>query len=100
MGCVARLAHDANAKTILIGDNEASMENKGYGTIMLSRLLKLAQKLKIREIKGNLSSVDSDHFDKLEHFYKKHGFRVEFNPGKISGLILLILVDVYLFRYY
>jgi GNAT superfamily N-acetyltransferase len=93
MVCIARLAHDANTKTILIGDIEADIENKGYGSIMLSRLLKLAEKLKIRELRGNLSSVDSDHFDKLEYFYKKHGFRVDFNPGKISGEVVLRLPE-------
>lgn len=93
MVCVARLAHDASTKTILIGDIEAGIENKGYGSIMLSHILKLAQKLKIREIKGNLSSTDSDHFDKLEYFYRKHGFQVKFNPGKISGEIILHLSE-------
>lgn len=89
--CEAHLVHYISTKTVLIGDIEAHFENRGYGSIMLSTIITLAETLNIREIKGNLTSTDSDHFDKLEHFYKKHGFHVKFNPGKISGEVILKL---------
>ena len=89
MVCEARLVHYKNDRVILIGDIEAHVENRGYGSIMLSNILNLAYKLNIQEIKGNLTAADSDHFDKLEHFYKKHGFEVKFFEGKASGRILL-----------
>jgi len=89
--CEAHLVHCMSTKTLLIGDIEAHFENRGYGSLMLSNIITLAETLKIHEIKGNLTSTDSGHFDKLEHFYKKHGFCVEFDPGKISGRIVLQL---------
>lgn len=87
MVCEARLVHYIEDKTILIGDIEAYIENKGYGSIMLSSVIKLAQSLNICKLKGNLSAVDSNHFDKLEYFYKKHGFHVRFDSKRISGEI-------------
>ena len=89
--CIARIVHKTRTKTILLGDIVADIENKGYGSIMLSSVIKLAKTLRIREIRGNL--LDSDHFDKLEHFYKKHGFQVRFNPGGVSGDIVLDLSE-------
>lgn len=93
MLCEARLAYDKRKRTILIGDIVSNIEDRGYGSIMLSRIVELARKLKIRELRGNLSSADSDHFDKLEYFYKKHDFEVKFNPGKASGSIVMCLSE-------
>ena len=66
MVCEGRLAYDKRKRTILIGDIVSYIEDKGYCSIMLSRIVELARKLKIRELRGNLSSADSDHFDKIE----------------------------------
>lgn len=93
MVCEARLVHDATRRTVLIGDIVSYIEGRGYGSIMLSRIVELARRLGIRELKGNLSSTDSNHFDKLEHFYKKHGFKVRFDPRKLSGSIVMRLSE-------
>lgn len=42
-------------------------------------------------IKGDLSPVDKDRFEQLEHFYSKQGFKVTFNSKRTSGKIYLEL---------
>lgn len=64
-------------------------QNKGYGTILLNKLKEIATKTNINKIYGQISSVDSDHIDRLLHFYKKNNFavddmgRVEWNSNQI-----------------
>lgn len=74
---------------ILLGDFESKIENRGYGSILLENLTKLAKELDIKLINGNLSSVDSDHFDKLRYIYEKFGFEVNIqnNEGTIKKRI-------------
>lgn len=73
--CVIESAH-----TILIGDiihdNQDADYNKGYGTLMVERLVAYARETGYSYIYGNLSKVDLDHKERLHHFYKKLGFRV------------------------
>lgn len=71
-----RLVVDMEKSELLLGDFESRIENKGYGSIILRNLIKLAEMLNIKIINGNLSSVDSDHFPKLRYMYEKHGFEV------------------------
>lgn len=71
-----RLVINMEKAELLIGDFESRIENKGYGSILLSNLMKLAGMLDIKVINGNLSSVDSGHFNKLRYIYEKHGFEV------------------------
>ncbi|MGH0950891.1 hypothetical protein [Bacillus mycoides] len=47
--------------------------------------------MEVSRISGMLSPVDSNHFDKLEHFYKKFGFEVEFNTDRTEGSIKKVL---------
>lgn len=91
VACRASIVHYASEKRLLIGDIEAYVENKGYGTIMLENIIKLARQVDVREIRGNLSEVDSDHFDKLEYFYGKHGFTTRFNKLRTNGTVRLKL---------
>lgn len=49
---------------------------KGYGSLMMSRLLEYANENGIKYIHGNLSDVDKDHQERLHGFYRKHGFEV------------------------
>lgn len=88
--CRASVVHNKNRK-ILIGDIQAFIENKGYGSIMLRNIITLAKNVSVREITGNLSSTDSDHFDKLKHFYDKFGFMVKIDAKRQSGTIRLPL---------
>ncbi|MFP3919504.1 GNAT family N-acetyltransferase [Lysinibacillus telephonicus] len=56
----------------VIGENEG----RGYGTILLNSLINFAIDNSIKTILGWISYADKDHFDKLDYFYKKHGFNV------------------------
>ena len=67
---------------ILVEDNEV-----GNGSILMTHFIEYCRKTDAKYICGELSSEDNDHFDRLEHFYKKHGFDVEFNNNRSSGSI-------------
>ena len=73
---------------VCIGDIESKRENKGYGSKVLSSLVKICQQLKIKAITGEISGVDSNHLDKLEHFYEKHGFKLTmYKKGEGRGMM-------------
>lgn len=74
---------------MLLGDFQAKIENRGYGSILLRNMVKLARDLGINTVNGNLSAVDSDHFDKLEYLYSKYGFEVNIQGNR--GTIVLNL---------
>ncbi|MFJ7890529.1 GNAT family N-acetyltransferase [Lysinibacillus xylanilyticus] len=63
---------------IEIGDIEVFGENegRGYGTILLQSLINFAIENSVHTISGWISHTDKEHFDKLDYFYKKHGFDV------------------------
>lgn len=74
-----RLSATYNSEdTIEIGDIEVFGENegRGYGSILLHSLVNFAIEHYVNTISGWISHADKDHFDKLDHFYKKHGFDV------------------------
>lgn len=73
-------------KTIFIEDIECSENNvnKGYGSLAMDCLINIAKSRKIERIRGRLSSVDKDHFDRLQHFYSKFGFSVNMDTGLIE----------------
>ncbi len=85
----ARLVIDPKKSELFIGDFESDIENKGYGSILLRNVIELARTINVSRITGNLSAVDSDHFDKLKYLYSKHGFKV--NISEKTGTILLEL---------
>lgn len=64
--------------TIELCDIEVFGENegRGYGSILLNSLINFALDNSVKKIIGWISSSDKDHFDKLDYFYKKHGFNV------------------------
>ncbi|PGT67199.1 hypothetical protein COD86_26860 [Bacillus cereus] len=78
-------------KYIWIDDIIIPKEEIGNGSIAMKYLIKVAKQMEVSQISGILSPVDSDHFDKLEHFYKKFGFEVKFNTGRTEGSIKKIL---------
>ncbi len=57
---------------VLMVDN-----NIGNGTIAMKALIKYATKNNIKWIEGHLSSVDNDHADRRNHYYKKFGFEIK-----------------------
>lgn len=52
--------------------------SKGYGTIAMSYLKKVAHAERL-PITGWISPEDMDHYDRLVHFYQKNGFEVTYN---------------------
>jgi GNAT superfamily N-acetyltransferase len=65
---------------------EGAHVNRGYGSIVMNEILKLAHQLDIKFIDGWISGVDWSHIERSAHFYRKFGFDVELNEG--SGKIL------------
>ena len=60
----------------------APFENRGMGSMLVREALEICKRLGHEGMDGDLSMVDSDHFDKLKHFYEKLGFSVVFySPG-------------------
>lgn len=58
-------------------------ENEGIGSLLLEFMEDWAKANGIAFLFGDLSGADADHFDKLRHFYEKHGYEFELypNPG-------------------
>lgn len=63
--------------------------NQGIGSKLIERFEDICKKKGITEICGNLSDSDVDHKDRLLHFYKKHGYEIDYvDDGKrFSGKI-------------
>lgn len=66
---------------------EGNRVNRGYGSIMMEGLMKLVHEMQIRFITGWISAVDWDHIDRLEHFYRKHGFDCQLDHENKYGTI-------------
>jgi len=87
----AELFADTDENGLHINDIHTSASNTGNGSILMCCLLKIAVQEDIKRVYGELSSVDNDHFDRLEHFYSKFGFRIRFNEDRTEGQIELML---------
>ena len=71
--------HIARLNDLQVG---APFENRGMGSMLVREALEICKRLGQEGMEGDLSIVDSDHFDKLKHFYEKLGFSVVFyRPG-------------------
>lgn len=69
--------------SILIGDiihSQSRNYNKGYGSIMMDKLLSYATEHGYTTIYWNLSIIDADHKERLHHFYEKFGFTITEYP--------------------
>lgn len=49
---------------------------KGYGSLMMEKLLEYTKINNFNHIYGNLSIVDAEHKNRLHHFYEKFGFEI------------------------
>lgn len=95
MGSLKKTYSDLEeSKYIIIDDINNIDDNIGNGSIMMEYFIKLAKSLGVAYISGELSSMDKDHFDRLEHFYKNFGFIVSFNEDRTSGSIRLDLSNI------
>lgn len=90
-GKASTLTSVLNKDTINIGDIQMVRNCRGFGSIAMKMLIDYAKEINVNRITGELSLVDEDHFDRLEYFYKKHGFKVMFNKNKTEGSIKLEL---------
>ncbi|MFT8347332.1 hypothetical protein [Clostridium saccharoperbutylacetonicum] len=84
--------NDINKKVIKIADIQTPEKSIGNGSILMKYLFEYVnQNTTIKRIIGTISEVDQGHFDRLEHFYKKHGFKVTFHTNdkgeRIAGYI-------------
>lgn len=69
-----------NIVDILVVDN-----NIGNGSILMPYFIEYCRNnTDAKKIKGSLSSVDSGHFNRSIHFYKKHGYEVKLNKNVIE----------------
>ena len=79
---------------IEIADFHSIDEHIKNGYILMGNLIKYAKLKKFDYLKGDLSPVDSDHFDYLEKYYERFGFKVTYfdnNNKKLGGKIKLNL---------
>ncbi|MDO7908815.1 GNAT family N-acetyltransferase [Paenibacillus sp. JX-17] len=83
------VSHFEEKSSIKIEDIQVSEQyrNRGFGSIAMEELFKIAKKIKVKRISGSFSHVDRDHIDRLKHFYGKHGFVVNINESSQSESI-------------
>lgn len=62
-------------------------ENHGNASLLMPHFIAYCKTTSAHYISGELSSIDTDHFDRSAHFYTKHGFKVSLNEAKTSGSI-------------
>ncbi len=79
-----------------INDIVVEEENLGIGSLLLNRAIAWCKMNGIERIFGELSSVDADHFDKLQYFYEKHGFTVRWFNHEKAGSHTAGYVEKYL----
>lgn len=63
----------------VFGENEG----RGYGSILLQSLINFSIENSVNTIIGWISQTDKNHFDKLDYFYKKHGFNVVWSNSSV-----------------
>lgn len=61
---------------VKIEDVLCKQNNIGNGSILMLSLFEFCKRHNIRKITGYLSSVDDDHKERRDHYYKKFGFVV------------------------
>ncbi|MVQ33364.1 GNAT family N-acetyltransferase [Paenibacillus sp. MAH-34] len=69
---------------------EGDRVNRGYGSLIMQAIIKIVDELGIKCITGWISSVDWDHIERSEHFYRKFGFDVDLNHETMHGTITWI----------
>lgn len=67
---------DEETKLIKIGDITCKRNNRGYGSLMMAKLIEFAKVNDFRGITGWLSYLDMGHEKRLYHFYQKFGYEI------------------------
>jgi ribosomal protein S18 acetylase RimI-like enzyme len=52
--------------------------NQGYGSILMAHLIETARKNYIIHIEGLMNPASGEYDQRLRHFYRKHGFSIEY----------------------
>lgn len=63
-------------RTVEIVDWFSSIEDQGYGSILMEKLLSYLKLAGYSNVVGSICPVDYDHEDKLRHLYTKFGFTI------------------------
>lgn len=85
---MAKYCPDDGHPRIWIDDILVEDDDIGNGSILMPYFLRYCKQHTDADfISGKLSSKDIDHFDRSEHFYKKHGFEVFLNENRTKGSI-------------
>ena len=88
---------DCYVSHINIDDVISSYKGRGNGSIVLKHFINTVGELNsncrlgIKYISGWLSPIDKENFNKLEYFYAKSGFEVNFTDDRESGSIRMEL---------
>lgn len=92
-GNIQLLGTKETDKEILLGDIKIFEKNinKGYGTILVKKLIEYAQENNFKKIYGNITEVDWNHIERLKYFYSKFNFKVELDVKNRNGKIELEL---------
>ena len=85
---------DKHEDYVEINDIFAINENIGNGSILMNWFIDYCKSIKVKSVKGSISSVDVAHMDCLKHFYEKYSFIIWMNDEKSSGTIRLDLSSV------
>ena len=61
------------------------LENRGAGSMLVREAIAECKQRGNKSMLGNLAASDEDHFDKLEHFYRKLRFDIRFFDPSMPG---------------
>lgn len=88
---ITTIYYSEECKYIGIDDIQVINIDSGEGSILMKYLIDYCKATDFAYITGFISPVDSDHFDRLQHFYEKFGFTFKLNENKKQGHIHLSL---------
>lgn len=80
--CIGRSFCEINGSVFCIADIgiEEQYRNNGYGSLLLSEIIKYAEQLNVTKIKGRVYCNDIKKKEakvRLYHFYEEHGFVID-----------------------
>ena len=56
-------------------------QNRGYGGLMMEKVIQLARKRNMQSIYGKMACDNPEHRGRQVHFYTKHGFEIDMNDN-------------------
>lgn len=77
--------YHSSEKTLHIEEISGTTINQGYGTIALNHLKEIAHSLRVKKITGQIKG-DLEHYERVEHFFKKHGFSISTDTGYVEWI--------------